>query len=215
MMETLPPAAAPRPTKPERDERRRAEIVEAGRRCVLRHGFHASPMAEIAREAGMSVGQVYRYFPGKDALVRAIVDDIIRRRLARMIENPQTPLTPERLATRAVEFDARHADDATLMLEVTAEATRNPEIAAVLREADRRSQQEAIRKALRRHPELTQDQAAALVEVAAVLIEGTLYRRMTELQAGTGALRDVFRRVLEALEAPLAAGGGGTPRTGA
>ena len=188
-----------RPPKATRDELRRHEIVEAGRRCVLRLGFHASPMAEIAREAGMSVGQVYRYFEGKAAIIRAIVDGIIEARLQHMARGAENPLTAERLATRNPLFDERHREDSVLMLEVTAEATRDPDIAAMVRDADRRSQEEAIRTLLRHYPELDPGDAAARCEIAAVLIEGTLCRRATSLHADPERLHDVYQRLLDVL----------------
>lgn len=191
-----------RPPKPERDGIRRREIVEAARRCVLRQGFHASPVAQIAREAGMSVGQVYRYFDGKDAIIRAIVEDIIATRVHNMTHSPESPFTAERLATRTTYFDERHREDSLLMLEVTAEASRNAEIAAVVRDADRRSQEEAIRKTLERNPGLDPAEAAARCEVAAVLIEGTHFRQATALHADPERVRALYDRVLEALALP-------------
>src|SRR5688500_14688086 len=54
-------------------EGRRQQIVDAASACARRHGFHGSSMAEIAQEAGLSVGQIYRYFDGKEAIIAAIV----------------------------------------------------------------------------------------------------------------------------------------------
>lgn len=194
-----PAVRSPRPPKEERDALRRAQIVEAARQNVLRCGFHAAPMAQIASAAGMSVGQIYRYFPGKDAIIRAIVEDIIERRLARMATSGESPCTPERLAARTPELDARHAEDAVLMLEITAEATRHAEIAAIVRAADKRSQQQAIAKMLRLMPGLSPAEAAARCEVVAVLIEGTVFRQPTELQADRGALERLYARLLAVL----------------
>jgi len=39
-----------------------------------RGGFSGAQMAEIAREAGMGVGTLYKHFPSKEALYRAMVD---------------------------------------------------------------------------------------------------------------------------------------------
>src|SRR5689334_6249736 len=53
----------------ERREARRAEIVAAARRCFARDGFHQTSMPDIAREAGMSAGAFYRYFPSKEDVI--------------------------------------------------------------------------------------------------------------------------------------------------
>jgi TetR/AcrR family transcriptional repressor of uid operon len=42
---------------------RRAEILAAAERCFVRSGFHQASMHEICIEAGMSPGNLYRYFP--------------------------------------------------------------------------------------------------------------------------------------------------------
>jgi AcrR family transcriptional regulator len=63
--------AVPRITD-ERREARRREIVAAARRCFARDGFHQTSMPDIAREAGMSAGAFYRYFPSKEDVILEI-----------------------------------------------------------------------------------------------------------------------------------------------
>ncbi len=62
---------------PEHKAARRAQIVAAARRCFARNGFHATSMDDVIGEAGLSAGAVYRYFPGKDALVVATIEDTL------------------------------------------------------------------------------------------------------------------------------------------
>ena len=50
---------------------RREQIVRAALRAFAREGFHATSMADVIRESGMSAGAVYRYFPSKNDLVLA------------------------------------------------------------------------------------------------------------------------------------------------
>lgn len=44
-------------------------------RCFSRDGFHAATTPDIAREAGLSQGALYLYFPTKDDMVVALADD--------------------------------------------------------------------------------------------------------------------------------------------
>ena len=53
---------------------RRAEILAAAQRCFVRSGFHGASMQEICAEAGMSPGNLYRYFPSKEALIAGIAE---------------------------------------------------------------------------------------------------------------------------------------------
>src|SRR3978361_1987832 len=53
---------------------RRDEILSAAQRCFVRSGFHQASMQEICAEAGMSAGNLYRYFPSKEALIAGIAE---------------------------------------------------------------------------------------------------------------------------------------------
>ena len=47
-------------------------VLQASAEVLLRDGFEATQMAEIARVAGVSVGSLYQYFPSKESLVAAL-----------------------------------------------------------------------------------------------------------------------------------------------
>ena len=54
------------------DVERRERILEGAERAFVRHGFHATTMQHVADELGMSAGNLYRYFPSKDAIVEGL-----------------------------------------------------------------------------------------------------------------------------------------------
>ncbi len=63
------------PLKTPRQARSRATvtaIVQATARVLARDGYAKTSTNRIARAAGVSVGSLYQYFPGKDALVLAV-----------------------------------------------------------------------------------------------------------------------------------------------
>ncbi|EFG4742194.1 helix-turn-helix transcriptional regulator, partial [Escherichia coli] len=51
---------------PEQHEGRRQEILAAAHRCFLRHGLQGASISMICKEAAMSPGHLYHYFPSKD-----------------------------------------------------------------------------------------------------------------------------------------------------
>src|SRR3954471_22281949 len=53
---------------------RRKLILDAAERSFSRSGFHRTTMQDVAAEAGMSPGNLYRYFQSKDALVRGLCE---------------------------------------------------------------------------------------------------------------------------------------------
>ena len=52
---------------------RSAEILDSARRAFVEKGFDGASMQDLARAAGMSVGNFYRYFPSKAAIVAALI----------------------------------------------------------------------------------------------------------------------------------------------
>jgi AcrR family transcriptional regulator len=72
------PEAAPGTATPLRVDAQRnaARVLAAARRAVASHGLDVS-YHEIAREAGVGVGTVYRRYPERDQLMAAVLDDIL------------------------------------------------------------------------------------------------------------------------------------------
>lgn len=56
-------------------EARKESILEAALRVFARRGIQYATMAEIAEDAGISAGAIYRYFAGKDALIEACFEE--------------------------------------------------------------------------------------------------------------------------------------------
>lgn len=54
----------------------RAKIVATARRLFAERGFDRCSVSDIAREAGMSQGNIYWYFPSKEALLRAVLAEV-------------------------------------------------------------------------------------------------------------------------------------------
>lgn len=57
---------------------RRAQIIAAARRVFSQHGYDGAKTLQIAREANVSEALVYRHFPSKLALYRAVLRQIFQ-----------------------------------------------------------------------------------------------------------------------------------------
>jgi AcrR family transcriptional regulator len=123
-------------------QRRQAQqerILDAARAEFIKSGFHAASMATIAETAGMSPGLIYRYFKNKNAIILAIIEgqlDIARQRIRDLRG------TDDLCAGMLANFDAKGPDtrnviSAALFLEMSAEATRDAEIANAMTKFDR------------------------------------------------------------------------------
>ena len=69
-----PPAGARKVPQQERSRLMVERIVEAGRTVLLRDGYDAASTNRVSREAGISPGSLYQYFPNKDAVISAVVE---------------------------------------------------------------------------------------------------------------------------------------------
>ncbi|WP_250437606.1 TetR/AcrR family transcriptional regulator [Caballeronia sp. ATUFL_F2_KS9A] len=82
-----------------RSEATVASIVEAAAQVLESEGFEGFNTNAVARRAGVSIGSLYQYFPGKDALIVAL----IRRESARFYEDASVALT-KRSGKAALEY---------------------------------------------------------------------------------------------------------------
>jgi TetR/AcrR family hemagglutinin/protease transcriptional regulator len=57
---------------------RRPQLLECAMRVFARRGLGAARHSEIAREAKVSVPTVFFYFPTREALVKAVLDEVAR-----------------------------------------------------------------------------------------------------------------------------------------
>lgn len=60
-----------------RPRERPREILDAALKEFVAHGFERATMEDIAAGAGITAGTIYRYFAGKNALVGALVSDLV------------------------------------------------------------------------------------------------------------------------------------------
>ncbi len=65
---------------------RKRQILEAAAAVFSRSGYHEARMDDIAEAAGLSKGALYLYFPGKEALITALLEGHLDRALHFMQE---------------------------------------------------------------------------------------------------------------------------------
>lgn len=119
-------------------QQRREEIIRAAHKCFISRGFHATGMADIAREFGMSAGHIYNYFPSKTA----IIEEVISRGMEDFYKNSSALQESQESYEKTLEQVRRvlagflKKERVALSLELVAEASHDPELEKVLREAD-------------------------------------------------------------------------------
>ena len=109
---------------------RHGRILDAAERSFTQAGFHRTTVQDVAREAGMSPGNLYRYFPSKDAIVAGLVERdrmMLREDFESFAQTERLDLVLQALAHK--HFDEAPRAKAVLCVQIWAEATVNPAIA--------------------------------------------------------------------------------------
>ncbi|MCU0790813.1 MAG: TetR/AcrR family transcriptional regulator [Nitratireductor sp.] len=111
---------------------RSIEILDRIKGVFSAKGFSGASMQDLARAAEMSVGNFYRYFPSKNAIVEALVAlDLARiEDDFRMIMQSADPLGALRAAIRH-RVETLEDGEGPLWAEIEAAAARQSEIAAI------------------------------------------------------------------------------------
>jgi AcrR family transcriptional regulator len=120
-------AGAPFPTPAA--EERGLEILASIRQAFAEKGFDGASMQDLARAAGMSVGNFYRYFPSKAAIVQAMCDYDLRE-IQQEFAEIQAADVPMACLREGIlkHFGEEGMKDGQLWAEITAAAMRKPEI---------------------------------------------------------------------------------------
>ncbi len=121
----------------QRQSDRRTEILDAAERCFARDGFHQASMQQICAEAGMSPGNLYRYFPSKEALIAGISERSRAEAAADFAAVDEAPDFFTGFAALGRQYLVERSDEElALCLEIMAEARRNPEVRRIYQTID-------------------------------------------------------------------------------
>lgn len=160
-------------------------------------------MASIAALAGRSVGQIYRHFDNKEAIIAAMVD----QHLAELREafdqlQGRSGSAADLIAGQVPEMLARRLDPAraALVLEVMAEAARNPKIAALLRAAD--AQERDLCRALLardRNPAWSDAELEGRCSLLRILVDGLTLRAVNHPDVDQAGLASVIQTAIHNL----------------
>ncbi|OII33079.1 hypothetical protein BIU98_06400 [Curtobacterium sp. MMLR14_010] len=118
-------------------EAQRARITAAAVRVFAEKGYHATPVADVATEAGVSPAYVFRLFPGKLGVFVAAVEDTYTRvasALAEAGESIDDGDPTARLAAMTDAYIALVEDRDLIMMQAHAQSASSvPEIREAVR----------------------------------------------------------------------------------
>lgn len=194
-------------TERSRAELRRDQILEAAHECFSREGFHAASMASIAAQANLSVGQIYRYFENKEAVIEGLCVSKLEEWADRLAEVRARSGDP---VDELMELARYHVDkldngqDVSMVLEFLAEAARNPRVGAVMHRVDAGFRQHLRNVFVRGGVRADDPSLESRVGLVSILLDGWLVRLGKDPKASKedylSSLRFMFESLLSQCE---------------
>ncbi|MBL8573569.1 MAG: TetR/AcrR family transcriptional regulator [Hyphomicrobiaceae bacterium] len=187
---------------------RRRQILRAAERCFTRSGFHGTGMQEVCLEAGMSAGNVYRYFRSKTEIIAAIIDEERQRIAAQFAALSTAESFLGALSDLIDQHLADHANREHLAMwaEVLSEISRNAEIAAVyagLERDMRAAMTRAVERAIERGEIAPTMDPATVAVLLLSLGDGLCARAGVDIEVSLPALAEAVKQWSRLLLRPL------------
>lgn len=184
MIDETPFAQASSCCLPPRAAARRDRVIDAARKLIAEQGFHNAGIAQIARDSGVLVGQIYRDFASKEDIVVAIAE-----------RDTRAFLNDEGLRAALATGDAaglrdwiarmvaceEEGSDPRIVAEIIAEASRSEKIAAIVHHIHASMRRDLLAALDRLAPgDAIRERREMLAEVILTIAGGVFQRRMTE-----------------------------------
>lgn len=118
-------------------EARRDEIARAAMRRLGEQGFSGTSMADIIEESGISAGAIYSHFRSKAEIAQHVARLAVGTRAEELVASTRAaepPWPPIEIIAFVLEATRQVGIRRTLLLQVWAEATVDPELRVVLDE---------------------------------------------------------------------------------
>ena len=180
-----------------RSTQTRRRVLDAAAHIFSTHGYAAGTTNRIAEAAEMSIGSLYQYFPNKDAILAALIDEHIEaggELLAQRSRDglPSSLESTLRLFVRATIDN--HCDDPALHRVLFEQAPRSAALLERLHEIESRAVA-GVTELLRHHPEVEVADPNFAARLTVTTIESLVHRLIVQ-PVDTTQLEDEVVRLL-------------------
>jgi AcrR family transcriptional regulator len=184
---------------------RKIEIVHAAVTCFLERGYHQTGVRDIAKQAGVSLGNLYNHFKGKEAVL-AFIAEIEGEELVGYIELLSELDDPQAALAHFIDDYAAYVsrpENALLGVEILTEALRNPMIAEVFGK-NRSRLIDALINCLNEGAKLgvfiSYDDQRAIACMVLDTLEGHGLRNLTKKTSGENSIGSLRSLILNGLQ---------------
>lgn len=196
--------------KPDTQRARREHILDAAEICFARTGFHATTMQDICREAAISPGALYIYFPSKEALIAGLSErdrSEFQSRFAGLAAAPDFMQALQALAEQYFVDEPAHKR--LMCVEIGVESTRNEQVGEIYTQVDTyvHTSFEQLFARLAAEGRIKPDlDIPALAKLFGVIGDGMIWRRAVDKNFDAKALMPAVVSLLNKLLNPVGTG---------
>lgn len=119
-----------------KSEERRAEIVKAARQLFQTKEYSKATMQDVMHALGIAKGTIYHYFKSKEALLQAVIEDIVEENVKQMQEivnqSPGNALQTIKLLVQAGNMSVENKEILDYLHRPGNDAMHNRLLAAIL-----------------------------------------------------------------------------------
>ena len=129
-----------------------SEILDKAKSVFALNGFDGASMQDLAQATQMSVGNFYRYFPSKDAIITALVKRDMME-IEGLFDAIKASADPGAVFMQLLRLriETLPLEDAALWSEVQAASFRGPEIAGLMRDMEETVRKNIVNAFIRIH----------------------------------------------------------------
>lgn len=193
---------APAASASARNADRRAEILDVAAKLFAERGFHATSTRDICVAVGMSAGNLYHWFPSKQAIIAELLQADAATHLRRLDAWAGSGELAAHAPEALIDFVAGTSrDEVSRFLDGYAAGLLDADLAPIVRSADQATRERFV--ALLNDAGIADAESVAIILVA--LIDGLLARRALEPDRNLDELRAAITAVTGALLVPKGA----------
>jgi len=175
-----------------KSDRASADFKAAARRVFARQGYQATKITDITAEAGRAAGGIYRYFPSKAAILKALAEDFVATRRDRVVGHSghrHTMTGEDDVRQHVTAYWLTYREYLPEMSAIFQASMSDPEFAVIwqqIRQHDFRVWRKHVRE-LRAHHGLATQDASRTTMLVLSLLEHYCYLHQMTGEAGRGS----------------------------
>lgn len=154
------------------------QILDAAEQCMRQKGFHQTTIQNIASQADVSIGLIYKYYKNKEAIIEALIKNVVQRMIALLNADFAKIAHAGGIIHSAQDIVPPDVEKSiVLLIEISSEATRNERIQQIMHDAWQTLKNNFILQQQGFNPALEANVIQTRLYVMSLVIDGMIIRR--------------------------------------